>query len=60
VELVAALSRDLDIPVFAEGRINVPTDIQRVMAAGAYAPIVGSAITRPQLITARFAQALSV
>lgn len=60
VELVAALSRDLDIPVFAEGRINEPADIQRVMAAGAYAPIVGSAITRPQLITARFAQALSV
>ena len=60
VELVAALSRDLDIPVFAEGRINVPADIQRVMAAGAYAPIVGSAITRPQLITAKFAQALSV
>lgn len=60
VELVAALSRDLDIPVFAEGRINRPEDIQRVMAAGAYAPIVGSAITRPQLITAKFAQALSV
>lgn len=60
VELVAALSRDLDIPVFAEGRINGPEDIQRVMAAGAYAPIVGSAITRPQLITAKFAQALSV
>jgi N-acylglucosamine-6-phosphate 2-epimerase len=60
VELVAALSRDLDIPVFAEGRINEPADIQRVMAAGAYAPIVGSAITRPQLITAKFAQALSV
>lgn len=60
VELVTALSRDLDIPVFAEGRINEPTDIQRVMAAGAYAPIVGSAITRPQLITAKFAQALSV
>ena len=60
VELVMALSRDLDIPVFAEGRINEPADIQRVMAAGAYAPIVGSAITRPQLITAKFAQALSV
>ena len=60
VELVAALSRDLDIPVFAEGRINGPEDIKRVMAAGAYAPIVGSAITRPQLITAKFAQALSV
>jgi len=58
VNLVASLSSALDIPVFAEGRINGPDDIRRVMKAGAYAPIVGSAITRPQLITAKFAQAL--
>lgn len=58
VELVTKLSAELPVPVFAEGRINEPQDIARVMAAGAYAPIVGSAITRPQLITAKFAQAL--
>ena len=58
VDLVARLSKALAIPVFAEGRINVPEDISRVMEAGAYAPIVGSAITRPQLITAKFAQKL--
>ena len=58
VELVARLSKELSIPVFAEGRINVPDDIKAVMSAGAYAPIVGSAITRPQLITAKFAQKL--
>jgi N-acylglucosamine-6-phosphate 2-epimerase len=59
VELVKKLSQELDLPVFAEGRINVPEDIKKVMEVGAYAPIVGSAITRPQLITAKFAQALS-
>ena len=59
VELVQRLCRDAPVPVFAEGRINSPEDIRRVMQAGAWAPIVGSAITRPQLITARFAQALS-
>ncbi len=58
VDLVARLVGRLSVPVFAEGRINVPEDIVRVMAAGAYAPIVGSAITRPQLITAKFARAL--
>ena len=58
VELVERLSHTLSVPVFAEGRINVPEDIPRVMAAGAYAPIVGSAITRPQLITAKFAEKL--
>ena len=57
-ELVARLSKELSVPVFAEGRINVPADISRVMSAGAFAPIVGSAITRPQLITAKFAQRL--
>ncbi|MBR1886258.1 MAG: N-acetylmannosamine-6-phosphate 2-epimerase [Schwartzia sp.] len=58
VDLVERLSRSLSVPVFAEGRINVPEDIDRVMKAGAFAPIVGSAITRPQIITARFAERL--
>ena len=58
VELVKRLSNDLQVPLFFECRINVPEDIKEVMAAGAYAPIVGSAITRPQLITAKFAKVL--
>ena len=57
--LVEKLVRDMRIPVFAEGRINTPEDLRQAMQAGAYAPIVGSAITRPQLITAKFAGALS-
>ena len=59
-ELVQKLSRALQIPVFAEGRINTPEDLQLVMKAGAYGAIVGSAITRPQLITAKFARAMQV
>lgn len=58
VELVKELVAQVSVPVFAEGRINTPEDIKTVMEAGAYAPIVGSAITRPQLITAKFAAAL--
>ena len=58
VKLVRELTQAAHIPVFAEGRINRPEDIERVMAAGAYAPIIGSAITRPQLITAGFSAAL--
>jgi N-acylglucosamine-6-phosphate 2-epimerase len=58
LKLVQELSRHCTVPVFAEGRIQGPDDIVRVMAAGAYAPIVGSAITRPQLITATFSSAL--
>jgi N-acylglucosamine-6-phosphate 2-epimerase len=56
--LVKRLSADAPVPVFAEGRIHTPEELQAVMAAGAYAPIIGSAITRPQLITAAFFKAL--
>ena len=59
IRLVSQLAAKLTVPVFAEGRINTPADITQVMGAGAYAPIVGSAITRPQLITAAFARALA-
>ena len=59
IRLVSQLADKLTVPVFAEGRINTPADITQVMGAGAYAPIVGSAITRPQLITAAFARALA-
>ena len=58
LELVQALSKDASVPVFAEGRINTPRDLSMAMAAGAYAAIVGSAITRPQLITKKFFHAL--
>ena len=59
IRLVSQLAAKLTVPVFAEGRLNTPADITQVMGAGAYAPIVGSAITRPQLITAAFARALA-
>lgn len=56
--LIERLSKKLSIPVLAEGRINTPEDLQKAYACGAYAVVVGSAITRPQLITAKFAKAI--
>lgn len=56
--LVERLVTALPVPVLAEGRIASPEDLRRAMAAGAWAAVVGSAITRPQLITAEFARAL--
>lgn len=44
--------------VWMEGRIWGPEDAAHALALGARAVVVGSAITRPQLIAARFAQAL--
>ncbi|MCD8325278.1 MAG: N-acetylmannosamine-6-phosphate 2-epimerase [Lachnospiraceae bacterium] len=45
-------------PVIAEGNINTPEKAKRVIELGCYSVVVGSAITRPQLITRSFAQAL--
>ena len=59
IQLVRELAAKLTVPVFAEGRTHTPADLRAVMEAGAFAPIVGSVITRPQLITASFVQALA-
>lgn len=44
--------------VIAEGNINTPKKARRVIELGAFSVVVGSAITRPQLITKDFADAL--
>ncbi len=56
IDLVAQLSRRLTIPVLAEGRIHTPEEARLALEAGATAVVVGAAITRPQLITARFVE----
>lgn len=45
-------------PVIAEGNINTPEKLKRVLELGAFSAVVGSAITRPQLITKSFADAI--
>lgn len=45
-------------PVFAEGRINTPDLASQAIQAGAWAVVVGSAITRPHLITKWFVDAI--
>ena len=58
LEIIKNLSSRLDIPVIGEGKISSPYDLQQVFKAGAYAAVVGGAITRPQLITANFVKAI--
>lgn len=45
-------------PVIAEGNIDTPEKVRRVIDLGCYSVVVGSIITRPQLITKRFVKAL--
>jgi N-acylglucosamine-6-phosphate 2-epimerase len=59
LDLVRRLAaRNLPVPVIAEGRIATPEEARAALDAGAFAVVVGGAITRPQQITLRFAKAL--
>ena len=58
-QLIAHLARVLRTPVIAEGRINTPAQADRALQSGAWAVTVGSAITRPRLITEQFVKGLS-
>ncbi|WP_192483416.1 MULTISPECIES: N-acetylmannosamine-6-phosphate 2-epimerase [Cysteiniphilum] len=60
IKLVQKLSSALTTPVISEGGISTPIEANRAYQSGAYAIVVGSAITRPQLITQSFAQSLIV
>lgn len=53
-DLVSQLSTALDIPVIAEGKILYPWQAVEMLKRGAYAIVVGGAITRPQEIAVRF------
>lgn len=54
VELVKKLSEAIDIPVIAEGKVHYPDEAVQMLEAGAYAVVVGGAITRPLEIATRF------
>ena len=56
--LIKEILRKVSHRVIAEGNINTPEKVRRVMELGVYSIVVGSAITRPQLITRTFVDAL--
>ncbi len=58
LELIQQLVRKVSVPVIAEGRIATPEQAARALRCGAFAVVVGSAITRPEWITARFVEGI--
>lgn len=54
LDLVAALAESLGVPVVAEGRFNTPVLARAALEAGAFAVVVGTAITNPREITRWF------
>lgn len=57
-EVLRTILDQVKHPVIAEGNVNTPEKARRVLELGAYSVVVGSAITRPQLITKSFTEAL--
>lgn len=53
-ELLEKLVKSVKKPVILEGRIWTPEDVSKGFKLGAHCVVIGSAITRPQLIIKRF------
>ncbi|MGC0269505.1 N-acetylmannosamine-6-phosphate 2-epimerase [Glutamicibacter soli] len=60
LELISQIAgAGLDRPLVAEGRIHTPTQARAAVDAGAFAVVVGTAITHPATITSWFGDALA-
>lgn len=53
-DLLKELVNTTNLPVVLEGRIWEPYQVDKAFELGAHCVVIGSAITRPQLITKRF------
>jgi N-acylglucosamine-6-phosphate 2-epimerase len=58
--LVQSILAHLKIPLLAEGHITTPAEAGKALTLGVHAVVVGSAITRPETITAGFAEATQI
>jgi N-acylglucosamine-6-phosphate 2-epimerase len=56
-DFLERLLREVKVPVVVEGHITSPGEARKALELGAWAVVVGSAITRPEAITARFVAA---
>ena len=57
-EIIREILRKSSCPVIAEGNIDTPEKAARVLELGCYSVVVGSIITRPQIITRNFVKAI--
>ena len=53
-ELLEKLVKNLNTPIILEGRIWEPYEVTKAFKFGAHSVVIGSAVTRPKLITKRF------
>ena len=58
LDLLAEFTARLETPVVPEGRVHTPAQARAALEAGAFAVVVGTAITHPSSITSWFVSAL--
>lgn len=59
LDLIRQIRRITDTPIIAEGKIVCESEAVAAMKAGAHAVVVGTSITRPEIITERYVEALN-
>ncbi|MFE9849653.1 N-acetylmannosamine-6-phosphate 2-epimerase [Streptomyces sp. NPDC005576] len=59
LDLVEALAAAVSVPVVAEGRLHTPEQAREALGRGAHSVVVGTAITAPTALTARFVAGLA-
>jgi N-acylglucosamine-6-phosphate 2-epimerase len=57
-ELLSDLFQKLKVPIVAEGNIESPNQAKKALELGASFVVIGTAITRPQLITQKFVEGM--
>ena len=58
-KLVYEISKNVSVPVIAEGKIHTPKEAKSAFLNGAHCVVVGGAITRPEEITKRFIKGIT-
>lgn len=58
LELIRQMKAITDIPIIAEGKIVCEQEALEALKAGAHAVVVGTSITRPEIITQRYVSVL--
>lgn len=56
-DLLKEIVQQVDVPVIMEGHTDTPEQVTKALELGAFSVVVGSIITRPQLITKRYVEA---
>ncbi|MDH6365932.1 MULTISPECIES: N-acetylmannosamine-6-phosphate 2-epimerase [unclassified Breznakia] len=54
LKLIKEISEFTDTPIIAEGKIETPDEARLALESGAYTVVVGTSITRPEILTKRF------